>query len=211
MFKNRAEAGIKLAGLLKKYKGSGAVVITIGKSGVPAGYEIANALSLPLDMIWIKKIGHPIDAVFGAGAVAVYNRTWEDIPLNGNTRSVSRVTSRLEGKCMERENILYADIENRPAIIVDDICPTGKTMLGAIDSIKKLSPSKIIAAVPVISAAALKKLSRSADEVFYLELGENLKKGENFYADFKQPEDKEVISAIRKYIKSSFNLYKSNN
>ena len=207
-FKDRHEAGIKLAEQLKKYKGNkDAVVLAIPRGGVEIGYEIAKSLDAELDVIVTKKIGLPDDEEFAIGSVAPDRK----IMLNEGTIRVYNVRedyirdkTREIGKEIERRYKKYRgkyelpSLKNKTVILTDDGIATGFTAKAAISYIKSQKPKKIILAVPVAPADFAREIKKEVDEFVCLHSTNQFFSISQFYESFPQLEDKEV----KNYLKS---------
>src|SRR3989338_7457599 len=201
-FKDRHEAGIKLAEQLKKYKGNkDAVVLAIPRGGVEIGYEIAKSLDAELDVIVTKKIGLPDDEEFAIGSVAPDRK----IMLNEGTIRVYNVRedyirdkTREIGKEIERRYKKYRgkyelpSLKNKTVILTDDGIATGFTAKAAISYIKSQKPKKIILAVPVAPADFAREIKKEVDEFVCLHSTNQFFSISQFYESFPQLEDKEV-------------------
>lgn len=206
IFKDRAEAGEKLASLLKQYKDSDAVVCALPRGGVVLGEKIAKALSLPLDLIIVRKIGHPKNPEYAIAAISedghlVYNeeekalvdQKWFDKEAAHQIKEAKRRRLiYLKGRIPEK-------IKGKTVIIVDDGIATGLTMFAAIQKIKHQNPAKIIVAIPVAPKETLNKLKEKVDEVITIFSPEFFMGAiGSYYQKFEQVEDEEVVALMRK-------------
>ena len=204
-FKNREDAGRQLAERLKKYAKEEAIIYALPRGGVVLGFEIAQALLLPLDIVITRKIGHPSNAEYAIGAVdedgtLVLN---EAEAISVNQQWLEKEIEKQKGEA-RRRGILYRkgkqrpDIVGRVAIIVDDGIATGFTMRLAVKVIKSQHPEKIIIAVPVASSESIHELKKEGiDEVIVLEPPEEfLGTVGAYYQEFSQVSDEEVIKLL---------------
>src|SRR3989338_4401950 len=151
-FKNRHEAGIKLAEQLKKYKGNkDAIVLAIPRGGVEIGYEIAKFLGAELDIIVTKKIGLPDDDEFAIGSVAPDKKVMlneETIRIYNVSKEYIAETTREIGREIERRYRAYRGkyelpvLKGKTVILTDDGIATGFTTKAAIEYIKSQNPKK---------------------------------------------------------------------
>ncbi|MBI5123302.1 ribose-phosphate diphosphokinase [Candidatus Roizmanbacteria bacterium] len=209
-FKDRIEAGQQLAQALKTYQGQDVVVYALPRGGVVIALEIAKFLNAPLDLIIVRKIGHPSQPEYALAAVS-------DNDMIGNQEELKSIDEkwlkeevekeRLEIK-RRRNNYLHdrkeISTEGKIAIIVDDGVATGLTMRAGIRELKNRHPQKIIVAVPVVpqstaqilqkEAGALVTLDTPRDEEFLGAVG-------SYYEDFPQIKDEEVIAILKSYDK----------
>lgn len=205
-FTDRQEAGRLIAEKLSKYRGQDAVVLVLPRGGVVTGYEIAKELSLPLDIIAVRKIGHPMAPEYAIGAVG---ESGEKILNETETASVDQVWLKeeiaREEKEARRRGVVYREgrkaleIAGKTVIIVDDGIATGLTMRFAVRFAKARKPEKIIVAVPVAPEEALRTLKdEGVDEIVALLPPEEfLGSVGAHYLSFDQVEDEEVIRLMR--------------
>ena len=207
IFVNRQDGGKKLAQKLKKYSGKNAIVLGLPRGGIVTGFEVAQSLELPLDLVVPRKIGAPDNPEFAIGAITEDgNHVIEQKLLNSYGVSEEYLQAKIEKEKKEakRRLKLYRgerkalDIKNKIAIIVDDGIATGSTMIAAIKSVKAKKAKKIIVAIPVTSRSALKKIEKMVDEVIYLDAPFLFGAVGAFYQEFGQTEDKEVINLMQK-------------
>lgn len=200
ILKNRIEAGKLLSEKLKKYQDSNTIILAVPRGGVPIGCIIAQNLHLPLDIILSKKIGHPYNKEFAIGAVSVDSMIIDNrqiVPKDYIEEEIGRLR---EG--MQEKYQLYMgdqkplDIKDKNIILVDDGIATGNTLLASITMLQKKNPAKIIVAVPVLPADAIPSFEQSIDELVYLMAPQNFNAVGEFYEQFFQVEDDEVIQLL---------------
>ena len=207
-FKDRHEAGIKLAEKLAKYKkNKDVIILAIPRGGVEIGYEIAKFLNVKLDIIVTKKIGLPDDDEYAIGVVG------PDKKAILNDEAISRYNIPQDyidekkaeiGKEIERRYKAYkgeyepSSLKNKIAILTDDGIATGFTTKAAIGYIKLQKPKKIILAVPVAPTDTVKEFSKEVDEFVSLYNPSMFFSISQFYEKFPQIEDKEVKSYLEK-------------
>ena len=203
MFINRVDAGLQLADNLLIYKNTDAVILALPKGGVPIAYTVALELNLKLDIVLTKKIGHPSNREYAIGSVSprnVYiNEIHKDISKTYLESEVERLKKELNEKYLAyTEHIEPVDFKNKTIIIVDDGIATGHTMIGTIDLVKMGKPKKIVVAIPVGPKEAIEKIKRIVDEIICLEIPENFVGVGQFYENFEQVSDDEVIRLLKK-------------
>lgn len=207
-FKDRHEAGIKLAEKLMTYKNNkDVIVLAIPRGGVEVGYEIAKSLNVELDIIVTKKIGLPGDEEFAIGSVAPN----KEVMLNKETIKIYNVPEEYIkqkikeiGKEIERRYKAYKgkyelqNLKNKIVILTDDGIATGFTARVAISYIKSQNPKKIILAVPVAPFDFSKEIRNELDEFVCLHSTNLFFSISQFYELFPQLEDEEVKAYLAK-------------
>ena len=213
MFINRIDAGLQLADNLLIYKNTDAIILALPKGGVPIGYTLALELNLKLDIVLTKKIGHPSNKEYAIGSVStksVYiNEMHNDISKTYLENEVERLKKELKEKYNKYTELIEPiDFKNKTVIIVDDGMATGHTIMGTIDLVKMGKPKKIVIAIPVAPKESIDKIKQLVDEIICLEIPENFVGVGQFYENFEQVTDDEVIRLLKKinrkeYLKAS--------
>jgi putative phosphoribosyl transferase len=210
-FTDRVDAGKKLARALKDFKGKG-IVLAIPRGGVVVGYEIANALNLPLDVIIPRKIGAPDNSELAIGAVAEDGNAILDKNLisyldvnpqyikEETERQKHEISRRLE---LYRQNAGYPDVKGLDVIIVDDGIATGSTVKAALTSVRNRGAASVTVAVPVGPPSTIEELEKMANRVVCLYTPEFFQAIGQFYSDFSQTQDEEVIELLRENKKNT--------
>lgn len=205
IFKNRADAGKRLTEVLQKYRGQNTIIYALPRGGVVVGAEIAGQLDAPLDLLIVRKIGHPQNPEFAIGAVSesgetIFNQT-ESANVNPDYLKQEKISQQAEAR---RRRLIY--LQNKPSIsakgkttiLVDDGVATGLTMKAAILEIQKQQPKKIVVAIPVAPLETVKELATMVDEVVVLDSPENFTGAVGaYYEDFPQVMDKEVVKLLK--------------
>jgi putative phosphoribosyl transferase len=202
MFKDRYDAAMELALKLEKYKITDGIVLAIPRGGVPIGYVIAKDLGFPLEIVLSKKIGHPSNPEYAIGSVSldgmVINDGVTDVSEEYIYRTAGKILQDLKTKFKyymgEQEP---TNLKDKTVIIADDGIATGSTIVATIHSVKKMNPKKIIVAAPVASPSSIHKIESIADEVVVLQVPQNFMGVGQFYYDFSQVEDEEVILLLK--------------
>jgi len=198
IFKDRHEAGKKLAEKLRKYKSKkDIIVLGIPRGGVEVAFDLAKRLKVPLNIIVTKKIGHPFEAEFAIGAVSPgtyivdgdYEKKAGEKYIKKTVKEMNREIKR---RYKEYTKGKMPEIKNKIAIVVDDGLATGYTMLAAIKYVKSKNPKKLIVAVPVSAQESFEKVKALADEVICLHVPAFFNAVGSFYQEFFQLEDEEV-------------------
>ena len=205
MFVDRTDAGKKLARALVAYKGRDAVVYALPRGGVVLGVEVARFLEAPLDLIVVRKIGHPFQPEYAIGAVAEDGyvlRTRDEIGAVDEGWFNRATASQLKEAQRRRRVFLQGrgpvEVKDKTAIIVDDGLATGLTMLAAIYEIRKRHPRTIVVAVPVAAADTATNLRSEVDDLVVLYVPEGWFGAISvFYQRFEQVSDDEVVALMR--------------
>ena len=198
VFKNRVEAGEKLADKLEgKFKDEG-LVLGIPRGGVVAGRVLADKLNWNLDVLITKKIGFPGQSELAMGAVAEDGKAVWDEQLAGRAGNeekkieLSRAQKKVTRYIEEFRDGKKLRVKDKTVIIVDDGIATGKTMEAGIKWLRGKGVGKIVAAVPVCAKDTAKKLKRLVDEWVCLDEPRSFMAVGQFYREFSQVDDEEV-------------------
>jgi putative phosphoribosyl transferase len=207
-FADRAEAGRQLAGQLAGYAGrADVVVLGIPRGGVPVAFEVAEALDAPLDVFMSRKLGVPGQEELAFGAVAGRNVRVLDRELiqelNISSAEIESITQRVKAELERREHVYRGgrpavDVAGKTVVVVDDGIATGSSMLAAIETLRKMRPARLVLAVPVAPAPTCRRLQEYVDELAYVETPEQFYAIGQFYEDFSQVSDEEVIELLRR-------------
>ncbi|MFY9624096.1 MAG: phosphoribosyltransferase family protein [Rhodoplanes sp.] len=209
-FRNRADAGRRLAAALAGYKNERPVVLALPRGGVPVAAEIAAALNAPLDLVLVRKLGVPVQPELAMGAVVdgsspIIVRNEDVIRLTGVSEEEVQAVCAEELAEIERRRQRYlgtrarVDPAGRVAIVVDDGIATGATTRAALRALRLRGPKKLILAVPVAPTETLAAMREEADEVVCLEDYADFGAIGFFYSDFRQTSDSEVIAALARF------------
>ncbi len=209
-FKNRSDAGRKLAKALAGYKDQQPVILALPRGGVPVAAEVAAALNAPLDLILVRKVGVPFQRELAMGAVVdggapIIVRNEDVIRLAGIDEAEFKAVC--DGELAEierrRQRYLgsreYVDISGRTAIVIDDGVATGATTKAALRATRSRNPKKLVLAVPVAPTDSLAELRGDADDVVCLEDHEFFGAIGIYYADFCQVSDEEVSDILKRF------------
>lgn len=207
MFRDRFDAGRQLATRLRDLEGQPAIVLALPRGGVLVGFEIAMTLRIPLDVILTRKIGAPFNPEYAIGVVAengFVRVNEEEIALGVATPEYIRQTVPKLMAELERRREIYRggqplpDLSDKIAILVDDGVATGFTMLGAIVAVRELNPKEIVVALPVAPPSTAERLRYSVDRLEVLLTPEHLDGVGDWYEDFHQATDEEVLELLRR-------------
>jgi len=205
IFKDRVDAGRKLADALADLAGKDGVVLAIPRGGVVVGAEVAIKLGLELDLIIPRKIGAPHNPEVAIGAVTQNGTTILDrrlIEIIGVGKGDLEEKINYEIEEIRRRISLYKDVEEkqsyegRQLIVVDDGVATGYTMVAALRSARNLRPRELVVAIPVAPPETLEILKKEVDWAVCLHTPEVFYAVGQFYRSFEQTEDGEVIDIL---------------
>ncbi|HOZ68657.1 MAG TPA: phosphoribosyltransferase family protein [Chitinophagaceae bacterium] len=202
MFRNRTDAGTRLAEKLKKFKKEPGIIMAVPRGGVPVAYAVAKELNLPVELVLTKKIGHPLNKEYAIGAASLTD--YFIIPHEGVTdHYIESELQLIRSRLKEMQKTLQADTlpenyEGKTLLIIDDGIATGNTILGTIKLLHKNRPGKIVIAAPVASEPAVEMLAKEADEVIVLLIPSEFYGVGAFYEDFRQVSDEEVMYYLNK-------------
>jgi len=201
-FRNRAEAGRRLAEKLAAYANRPDVlVLALPRGGVPVGFEVADALGAPLDVFLVRKLGVPGYEELAMGAVASGGRrVLNDEIVRGLGISDTEIDAAVARELQElaRRERLYRgdrpppDVSGRTVVLVDDGLATGATMRAAVQALRQQQPARIVVAVPTASPDTCEALRAEADEVICTMTPEPFFAVGHWYDDFAQTTDDEV-------------------
>jgi putative phosphoribosyl transferase len=205
IFRDRVEAGRRLAQELASLEGQDVVVLGIPRGGVEVGAEVARANGWPLDTVIPRKVRAPGNPELGLGAIAPGVRVLDERMI----RTLGVSDEYLEREIAEEEEEIRrrADayrggrppvpLEGKVAVVVDDGVATGGTAVAALRWARDQEASRVILAIPVAPAAAVGKLAREADEIVALETPEPFFAVGQWYVDFPQTSDEEVVARLQ--------------
>jgi putative phosphoribosyl transferase len=207
MFRDRKDAGERLAAQLLHLKDRSPVVLALPRGGVAIGAEIARLLGALLDIVLVRKIGVPWQKELALGAVAdggapeifIDERMAEALAIPGDyvreetARQLAELERRRESYCAGRPPV---EIAGRTAIVVDDGIATGATMRVALRAVRRQGPAWLVLAAPVAAAETLAALSGEADETVCVAAPQGLGAIGYYYDDFHQLSDEEVTALL---------------
>jgi len=208
IFRNRQDAGQRLAARLKNYAGrSDVLVLALPRGGVPVAFEVAQQLKAPLDVFLVRKLGVPGHEELAMGAIAsggtrVIN---EDVVryLQIPSEIIDAVAAN-EQRELERREREYRDGKPAPqvkdlvVILIDDGLATGSTMRAAAAALGKQNPSRIVVAVPVAPAETCEEFRKEVDEVVCAATPEPFQGVGLWYDNFSQTSDEEVRQLLHR-------------
>jgi predicted phosphoribosyltransferase len=208
MFADRAEAGRLLARALSGYIGKDVVVYALPRGGVVTAVEIGRSLHAPIDLVIVRKIGHPSQREYAIAAIA------EDGHMLGSERELAAVDpawlerekERQRAEAQRRRKTYLGGraaipAEGKVAILVDDGVATGLTMRVGILELQHRHPRKLVVAVPILPKSTADRIRSEVDELVALDTPEDseyLGAVGAYYDDFSPVEDEEVIALMNR-------------
>ena len=204
-FASRQDAGRRLGQLLKKQGVDVDLVLGLPRGGVVVAAEVARLLQRPLDVLVVRKIGHPMHREFAVGALAepdvvIFDEaSLSKIPVARSRldKVVAEETVRLREYCQRFHRSNAPVLRDKIVLLVDDGLATGATAEAAVLSAKQQSSRRIIVAVPVASTNAVERLRRVADDVLALVVDPDFAAVGQYSDEFSQTSDEEVIALLR--------------
>ena len=205
MFKDRSDAARQLAQQLSAYKGQNPLILAIPRGAAPMGKIIATALQGQLDVVLVHKLCAPHQPEVAIGAIDETGRAWlapHASALGATAADVQAEEDKQLQVLQERRRRYTAvhpriDARGRLVIVVDDGLATGSTMMAALTTLRQQHPAKLVCAVPVASEETLEKIRPLADEVLCLSVPPDFEAVGQFYRQFPQVQDDEVVAILR--------------
>lgn len=206
-FLDREDAARQLAERLMKWKGSHPLVLAIPRGAVPMGAIIADALDGDLDVVLVRKLGAPYNPEFAIGAVdeSGHIQIADYAARMGIGPQEIEEEARAQLATLRKRRAQYSpvrpplDPQGRVVILVDDGVATGSTVMAALRAVRAKGPEKLILAIGVAPPDTLQRLRPLVDELVCLYSPPDFQAVGQFYADFRQVEDEEVIEILRRF------------
>lgn len=205
MFRDRNDAANQLAKQLDHYRDLRPLILAIPRGAVPMGKMIADMLSGDLDVVLVRKLRAPGNPEFAIGSIDesgwTYLADYAGQFVHDSQYIEAEKAAQL--KTMQERRKQYTPIrppfdpENRIVIVIDDGLATGSTMIAALHTLKAKHPKKLICAVPVAPPDTLEKIKPYADEIVCLNSPRDFYAVGQFYQDFPQVSDEEVIQSLK--------------
>jgi putative phosphoribosyl transferase len=207
IFRNRADAGRRLAAHLAEYRERrDVIVLALPRGGLPVAVEVARALNVPVDVFVVRKLGVPGHGELAMGAIATGGVRVLSADLIGElgipAAAIEEITERERRELERRDRLFRGDREppvlrDRIAIVVDDGLATGATMEAAIQAVRAYHPARVVVAVPVGARDTCERLKAIADDVVCASTPEPFRAVGLWYDEFDQTTDEEVIELLR--------------
>jgi putative phosphoribosyl transferase len=205
LFTDRREAGRRLAEALDRFREAEPLVIALPRGGVPVGFEIAQALGAPLDILLVRKLGAPFRPEYGIGAIAEdgvrFVRERDVEALGIGERELEALVAEESAELRRRQRLYRGErealpVEGQTVVLVDDGIATGGTAVAAGQALKARGAARVVLAVPVAPPDTEERLAADFDGIVCLEQPEGFFGIGQFYADFGQLEDAEVTELL---------------
>lgn len=207
MFTNREEAGERLAERLTDYRGDpSAVILALPRGGVAVGYRLSLLLGVPLDVLITRKIGAPGNPEYALGAICETGALfWNQEALRAFSlrpqdmeRAVAVAKEELARRVsLYRQGRPLMSLTDRTVILLDDGLATGATFLASIAALRELRPRTLIGAIPVGPPETIREVARQVDRLVVLYTPEPFYAVGNFYTDFAQTTDSDVLRYLK--------------
>lgn len=205
-FRDRKEAGLLLSEALSDFAGSGTVVLGIPRGGAVVAKELSRALEAKLDIVLSHKLGAPHNPELAIGAISESGELFLDkriVSLTGSDETYLKAEAKRQALEIKRRAGIFRSIlpkiilKNRSVIITDDGLATGATMQAALWAARQEKPKRLIAACPVASSEAAERIESYCDEVVIYRLPDFFGAVGQFYKDFGQTTDEEVMTILK--------------
>jgi predicted phosphoribosyltransferase len=205
LFRDRYDAGRRLAGRLGGYAGTSAIVLALPRGGVPVAAEVARCLGLPFDVFVVRKLGVPgypevaMGAVASGGVRVLNTDVVQDLGIPDDV--IDAVARRESMELARRERVYHGDqpaldVGGKTIILVDDGLATGATMRAAVAALRARAAARVVVAVTVGAAETCAALNDEADEVVCATTPEPFVAVGSWYDDFEQTSDEEVRAIL---------------
>lgn len=205
MFKDRLDAARQLSKALKKYEGQNPLILAIPRGAVPMGAWIADVLHGQMDVVLVRKLRAPLQPEVAIGAVDETGRAYLSpcAATPGIAPQYVKDEIKLQMKTLKARRQQYSQIrapipvQGRVVIVVDDGLATGATMMSALKAVRQHHPQRLVCAIPVASQDALAKIKPLADEMVCLHAPEDFMAVAQFYQQFPQVDDAQVMASLQ--------------
>lgn len=210
-FADRSAAGRRLAARLEPLRDQRPVILGLPRGGVPIAYEVAQALNAPLDVIVVRKLGVPWLPELAMGAIGEdgsrvvdrdlmrHERITDDLLAEVEERESAELRRRAQTYRAGRDPV---SIDGRTVVLIDDGIATGATARAACLVVKQRAAARVVLATPVLPPELISPLGRVADELIWLCAPDPMVAVGNWYEDFEQLTDAEVVGLLARAAQS---------
>ena len=204
MFIDRNDAAKQLAAELGQYRGKNPLVLAIPRGAVPMAKIIAEKLGGSFDVVLVRKLRAPYQPELAIGSIDESGWAYvaDHAASTGASKEYIEAEKQAQMETIRKRRQQYTPIRppidpaGRIVIVIDDGLATGATMISALHGLRARNPARLICAVPVAPSDTLKRVAAMADEVVCLKVPEYFMAVGQFYSDFSQVEDDEVIAVL---------------
>ncbi|HTL61584.1 MAG TPA: phosphoribosyltransferase [Nitrospira sp.] len=206
IFKNREEAGHRLAKVLKQYRHHpDGVILALPRGGAAVGYAMSADLHLPLDVFITRKIGASENSEYALGAISETGNihlNFEAVDAFQLSDAEFETLANVQREEILRRQRLYRrgqpaqSLKDRVVIVVDDGIATGATFFASVTAIRREQPRVLVAAIPVGPPQVIERARAMVDELVVLETPSQFWSVGGYYSDFRQVSDEEVVNYL---------------
>lgn len=204
VFASREDAGRRLGRTLQQQGITAEIVVGLPRGGVVVAAEVARVLHLPLDVLVVRKIGHPLQREFAVGALAEEGVTVLDESVIGPDpvirAELGEIIEQEKGRMRDYQSRFHhegSSLAGKSVLLVDDGLATGATTEAAVLSARQQKARWVMVAAPVASTAAVERLERVADRIFVLVSDPDFDAVGRYYEAFSQTSDEEVLGLLK--------------
>lgn len=203
IFRDRESAAYQLVPKLQKYKNENPLIVGIPRGAMPMAKIIADSLGSELSAVLVHKIPHPFNVEFAIGSIGISGKIhlqpyakYNDIP-DDYIKGAAEIQLRNLREREKNYGLEKLNMKDRTVILVDDGIATGATVIGAISEVRELGAKKVVLAAAVSSSDAGYEIERLVDDFVVLDIPEGFFSVGQFFSNFPQVSDHEVISILR--------------
>lgn len=205
MFTDRTDAGRQLADIVETHDVDADIVLAIPRGGLPLGRAVADALSVPLDIVVARKMGAPHNPELAIGAVAADGSAWINDELVAELgvdeayveeKRREEATNAREKAERYRGDRPEPELASKTVLVVDDGVATGATAIACLRQVAAAEAERVVLAVPVGAPDTVEQLGSEADEVLCVETPPHFQAVGQFYDDFGQVTDEEAMAYL---------------
>lgn len=201
LFLDRSDAGRRLGDALQDERGPETVVVGLARGGVQVAAKVARALEAPLDVVAVRKVGHPWHPEYALGAVTPGHGAYVRGPNGLTDEQLAETVAAARERAVTLDSRLHAErpgmsLKGKTVVLVDDGLATGATMIAAARWAKACGADRVVAAVPVAAADSARIVRREVDDLVSLHTPRAFFAVAVWYARFPQVDDEEVVRLL---------------